>query len=399
MSRITDPEGPFASTMTKVANLALINIWFIICSLPVFTIGAAFTALMDIAWKMTLGTEGTAITKAYFRSFKDNFRKSTAIWLIQIPLFLILAADFFIGIRSGLKGGMTVAFFAIFLIGLMIVLFTTWYSLTMQAIFDNTVGNMIKNGLMISFARFPYTLGIAVCLLSPGILLLMSPRKAYFFLPLLAIIWFGAAAYGAAFIFRKALMPFLPEGYGDEIEEKEDDDMEEALSRLDEIWDIYDKDKRPTGRTMKRNDWNMADGDYHLSVLGVLVRPDGKYLITKRKMDKEWAPGSYEVPGGGVRAGESSACAVRREVLEETGIDVKNALDGGFAFDYRRDNPEEKNNYFVDVYKYTIEMEDKDIHLQEDETEGYMFADSEEIGKLGEEGKFLHYGSIKKALQ
>ena len=48
-----------------------------------------------------------------------------------------------------------------------------------------------------------------------------------------------------------------------------------------ELWDIYDAKKKPTGRTMKRNDWCLKDGEYHLTVLGVITRPDGKYLITK----------------------------------------------------------------------------------------------------------------------
>lgn len=73
---------------------------------------------------------------------------------------------------------------------------------------------------------------------------------------------------------------------------------------------------------MKRNDWNMKPDEFHLTVLGVLQRPDGKFLITKRRMDKEWAAGWWEVPGGGVRAGEESKEAAMREVKEETGIDV-----------------------------------------------------------------------------
>ena len=57
-----------------------------------------------------------------------------------------------------------------------------------------------------------------------------------------------------------------------------------------ELWDIYDADKKPTGRTMKRNDWCLKNGEYHLTVLGVVARPDGKFLITKRVMTKAWAP-------------------------------------------------------------------------------------------------------------
>lgn len=41
-----------------------------------------------------------------------------------------------------------------------------------------------------------------------------------------------------------------------------------------EFWDIYDADKKPTGRTMKRNDWCLKDGEYHLTVLGVVARPE-----------------------------------------------------------------------------------------------------------------------------
>ncbi len=62
-----------------------------------------------------------------------------------------------------------------------------------------------------------------------------------------------------------------------------------------EFWDIYDKDKKPTGRTMKKNDWILKDGEYHLSVLGVIHRPDGRFLITQRVMTKAWAPGWWEV--------------------------------------------------------------------------------------------------------
>ena len=87
-----------------------------------------------------------------------------------------------------------------------------------------------------------------------------------------------------------------------------------------ELWDIYDAKKKPTGRTMKRNDWCLKDGEYHLTVLGVITRPDGKYLITKRVMTKAWAPGWWEVSGGAAQAGEASYDAVLREVKEETGL-------------------------------------------------------------------------------
>lgn len=162
-----------------------------------------------------------------------------------------------------------------------------------------------------------------------------------------------------------------------------------------EFWDIYDEQKEKTGRTMKRNDWNMKPGEYHLTVLGVLKRPDGRYLITQRRMDKEWGAGWWEVPGGGVRAGEDSKDAVIREIKEETGIDVSSA-EGGLVFTYKRVNPEEKNNYFVDIYKFVVDFVDNDVKVQEEEVEGFQIASLEEIQAYAKEGIFLHYDSMKE---
>ena len=47
---------------------------------------------------------------------------------------------------------------------------------------------------------------------------------------------------------------------------------------MEERWDIYDKNKQLTGRTMKRNDWTLKDDEYHLTVLGVIRRSDGKFF-------------------------------------------------------------------------------------------------------------------------
>ena len=91
-----------------------------------------------------------------------------------------------------------------------------------------------------------------------------------------------------------------------------------------EYWDIYDKNKQRTGRKMKRNDWCLKDDEYHLTVLGVVAHKDGRFLITKRVMTKNWAPGWWEVSGGAAMAGEESKEAVLREVKEETGLDVSN---------------------------------------------------------------------------
>lgn len=165
-----------------------------------------------------------------------------------------------------------------------------------------------------------------------------------------------------------------------------------------EFWDIYDKNKVKTGRTMKRNDWCLKDDEYHLTVLGVVARPDGKFLITKRVMTKSWAPGWWEVSGGACQAGEESLDAVKREVLEETGLDV-NEADGGYLFTYHRENPGKGDNYFVDVYRFIMDFDESDVKPQEAETDGFMIATIDEIKEFAAQGIFLHYDSIKKAFE
>ena len=165
-----------------------------------------------------------------------------------------------------------------------------------------------------------------------------------------------------------------------------------------ELWDIYDSNKQRTGRTMKRNDWCLKDGEYHLTVLGVIKHTDGRYLITQRAMDKSWAPGWWEVSGGGVMAGETSEQAIQREIREETGLDVRQA-EGGYLFSYKRVNPDEGDNYFVDIYRFEMDVAEEDVHIQEKEALGFKFADLDEIKKLAEDGIFLHYSSISQAFE
>lgn len=85
-------------------------------------------------------------------------------------------------------------------------------------------------------------------------------------------------------------------------------------------------------------------------------------------------------------------------MLEETGLDVSKA-EGGLLFSYRRENIKEGDNYFVDVYRFTMDFDESDVKVQQEEVKGFEIADLTEIEKYGNEGIFLHYDSIRKAFE
>ena len=68
-------------------------------------------------------------------------------------------------------------------------------------------------------------------------------------------------------------------------------------------------------------------------------------------------------------------------------------------FSYRRENIKEGDNYFVDVYRFTMDFEESDVKVQQEEVKGFEIADPAEIEKYGKEGIFLHYDSIRKAFE
>lgn len=82
--------------------------------------------------------------------------------------------------------------------------------------------------------------------------------------------------------------------------------------------DVYDADRRPTGRVHLRGT-RWEPGDYGLLAVCWIYDGHGKLLLTRRAREKTYA-GTWENSGGAVQAGEDSRQAVAREVFEETGI-------------------------------------------------------------------------------
>ncbi|MBQ6985953.1 MAG: YesL family protein [Oscillibacter sp.] len=88
-------ESPFSQTLLKLAYSAYLNLLWFVCSLPVFTVGAATTALYSVTLKIVREREGN-LTQQFFRAFRENFRQATVLWLILLCAGLFLAGDGYI---------------------------------------------------------------------------------------------------------------------------------------------------------------------------------------------------------------------------------------------------------------------------------------------------------------
>ncbi|MDO4966675.1 MAG: YesL family protein [Lachnospiraceae bacterium] len=220
MRRIFSLDGPLMSALSKFADIVLLNILFIICSLPIITIGASTTALYYVTLKMVKDEE-SYIFKNFFKSFVMNLKQATAIWMFILVVSGILVADFMImsgqlGDFQGLPELVSKAMNVIFMMVLVAITFIATYAFPLLAKFDNTTKNTIKNALLMSIRHFPYSILMIVINVLPIVLI-------YFFLPAFIIIVFifALSAFICSHFFVKIFVLYLPK----EEEIKDDEDF------------------------------------------------------------------------------------------------------------------------------------------------------------------------------
>lgn len=78
--------------MGTIANLIVLNVLTLLCALPVFTAGAAFTAMHDVLWHMARAQEGY-VSRQFFQSFRNNFKQATTVWCAWLGLLIIVIVD------------------------------------------------------------------------------------------------------------------------------------------------------------------------------------------------------------------------------------------------------------------------------------------------------------------
>ncbi len=194
-------EGKLAGFLNRVGDLIWLNILTLICCVPIVTIGAAVAAMLQITMKMVKNEEG-AITSSYFREFRENFRQTTAIWLIGGGISLFLCMD--IWLLGKVEYSFARIYKMVLFVLLLFVFMFTFFALAVSARFENTLKNTIKNGLLFCVIHIFKSILMFAVMLIPIILPGISPR----FLSVDVLLGMSGPAFLVSIYFRDLFSKF-----------------------------------------------------------------------------------------------------------------------------------------------------------------------------------------------
>lgn len=187
-------DGKIAVFLNRLGCLIVLNLLTVVCCIPLFTAGAALTALYSMTMRMVRGEE-QGIIGGYLRAFGDNFKQATVLWLIGGGLALFMAFD--IRVLHSLTGTFgqvyRIVLFALILLFAMVLI----HAFAVLARFDNTTWNTVKNALLLCAGHVgPACLMLAVTVI-PVVLLTVSYR----FLSVDILLGISGPAYLASMYF------------------------------------------------------------------------------------------------------------------------------------------------------------------------------------------------------
>ncbi|MCQ2491538.1 MAG: YesL family protein [Lachnospiraceae bacterium] len=198
-NKIFNVQNPFWQSMDTMFDLFVINLLFVLCCLPIVTIGPAITALYYALIQKILGEEGY-LKNDFFKSFKQNLKQGM---LLGIPLTLcgaFLAFDVYLCHAMG-KGIFT--FFMVFFAVLFLLwMFISIYAYALLAKFDRKNRDILVWAFTLSIKHAPMTI-IMILVMAGGIFITVN-------LPGLLFIIFGLLGQFCSTIISSIIKPYLP---------------------------------------------------------------------------------------------------------------------------------------------------------------------------------------------
>ena len=154
--KLFDPENPIINALNDLTDLIILGILWLICSIPIITIGASSTALCYAYNKYFKHKEGH-VTKLFFHSFRADFKQSTVVWLIMAVILAFLGADYYFSrVMLEDKPFLSIPLVAAIAITIFILMWSQ-YAFAYIARFENDTKTVIKNTILIMLANFPWS--------------------------------------------------------------------------------------------------------------------------------------------------------------------------------------------------------------------------------------------------
>lgn len=220
MKSMLSYDSPLMTMMRGVGNTMLINIMFLVCCIPVITIGAAWTALF--AAGRVLIEDGPCI-RAYWKSFITSLKRATLAWLILLPFLLlsVMAAVLVWRLRmAGMPLGqmsLVVSVVAIVLVLSIVTMTFLFYSR-----FECTLKQLLKNGVYMTVGYLVRAVIIALVCWLPFIALFLNTDLFMRGFVVCLFLYFGIAGSLSAWLMKGPMNKLVEIFYAAESAENSD---------------------------------------------------------------------------------------------------------------------------------------------------------------------------------
>lgn len=213
MGQFFNMDNKFFTFMGRVADLIILNLVFIVCCIPIVTIGASCTAMHYVTLKMVRNEE-SYIIRSFFKSFKENFKQATVINLIMLVAGVMLVLD--VNIVKGMDGTVSKVLHCIFIAFAFLYMLIFIYIYPVLAKFYNSIRNTFVNAFLMSIRHLPYTFLMVVVTLAPAaILFIPSAQIQSMVLMLFFLMGFAVVAFVNDRLMVKIFDNYIPEETGD----------------------------------------------------------------------------------------------------------------------------------------------------------------------------------------
>lgn len=199
-------DSKFMQVMTRVADLIILNVCFLLTCIPIITIGAASTAMYTVCFRFDTSREGGVLT-SYFSAFRSNLKQATLVWLI---LLLFGAGTLFNTLLCYGHGGTLYFGAAFFGILFLLDLLVHACVFPLMSLFGNSFKNTMTNAVILGLGYLPRTVLAAALNILPFVLWFFNYYRFLQFGFAWMTAYFSLAAYLNTRILKKLFAPYLP---------------------------------------------------------------------------------------------------------------------------------------------------------------------------------------------